>query len=394
MAGDTSSTGRVVVCDNGTGLVKCGFAGDNFPRAVFPCIIGRPVVRYDERTTGHHLKDVYVGSECSAHKQQLELSYPMKNGIVQSWDDMGRVWDHAFFEQLRIDPRESKIMLTDPALNPVANRERMVQVMFEKYGFSALFMQIQAVLTLYAQGLLTGLVLDSGDGVSHAVPVVDGYAFHHVMKRLNVAGRHVTNYLVELLMRRGYALNRTADFDSVRNIKEALSYVACDYAREMKLARETTHLMRSYTLPDGRVIRLGPERFMAPEAMFSPHLVDVEAPGIAEMAFNCIQDMDIDNRPLLYQHIVLSGGSTMYPGLSTRMDQDLRQLYLDKILKGNKAGLRKLKLKIEDPPNRKHMVFLGGAVLADIMKDRHDFWISKQEYEEDPHRAMKKCGFL
>ncbi|KAG2435790.1 hypothetical protein HXX76_006986 [Chlamydomonas incerta] len=385
---------RVVVCDNGTGLVKCGFAGDSFPRAVFPCLVGRPSFKYNDPFSQHQqLKDIYVGAEASGNKDQLELSYPMRNGVVQSWEEMGLIWDHAFGpQQLDVDPAECRILLTDPAMNPTANRQQMLEVMFETYGFAGANMQIQAVLTLYAQGLLTGLVVDSGDGVSHAVAVVDGYAFPHQTKRLNIAGRHVTSYMLELLQRRGYSLNRTADLDVVRDIKEQLAYVAFDYAAELRLARETTHCMRSYTLPDGRVIRLGPERFMAPEAMFNPRLLDIEAPGVAEMAFNAIQDAPIDNRRGLYEHIVISGGSTMYPGMSTRMDKEMRQLYLDRVLKGDMSGLRKLKLHIADPPNRKHMVFLGGAVLADIMKSHPDFWITRAQYAEDPAGALRKCG--
>jgi len=144
------------------------------------------------------------------------------------------------------------------------------------------------------------LVVDSGDGVTHVVPVVDGYAFPHLTKRLNVAGRHVTSYLVDLLQRRGYAFNRSADMDTVRQIKESLCYVSYDYKRDLQLGRETTHLMKSYTLPDGRVIKLGPERFMAPEALFSPDLVDVEGGGIADVVFKCVQEMDIDNRMVRY----------------------------------------------------------------------------------------------
>ncbi|KAF5935389.1 hypothetical protein HYC85_026518 [Camellia sinensis] len=91
----------------------------------------------------------------------------------------------------------------------------------------------------------------------------------------------------------------------------------------------------STELPDGRVVKVGTERFQAPEALFTP----------------------------LYQHIVLSGGSTMYPGLPSRLEKEILDRYLEAVLKGNKDGL-----KIEDPPRRKHMVYLGGAVLAGIMK--------------------------
>ena len=268
-----------------------------------------------------------------------------------------------------------------------------METMLETYGFGGAYIQVQAVLTLYAQGLLTGCVVDSGDGVTHVVPVVDGYSFPHLTKRLNVAGRHVTSHLVDLLQRRGYALNRSADAETVRCVKEALCYVAYDPAREARLAQETTHLSKSYTLPDGRVIQLGAERFLAPEALFRPELVDVEGGGIAEVLFKCIQEMEIDNRMTMYEHIVLSGGSSMYPGLPTRLEKELRQLYLTHVLKGNEEGLKKLKLKVEDPPRRKHAVFLGAAVLADIMKDKPEFWVSKKEWEEEGVRVLhRKCG--
>lgn len=130
-------------------------------------------------------------------------------------------------------------------------------------------------------GLLTGVVVDSGDGVTHIVPVFDGYALPHLTRRLDVAGRDVTRYLIKLLLLRGYAFNRTADFETVRQIKEDLCYVGYDLELEQKLAQETTVLVEEYKLPDGRIIRVGSERFEAPEAMFQPHLVDVESVGVA-----------------------------------------------------------------------------------------------------------------
>ncbi|KAF2301853.1 hypothetical protein GH714_029883 [Hevea brasiliensis] len=313
------------------------------------------MLRYEESLMEEQLKDIAVGEACADLRHQLDISYPVNNGIIQNWDDM-------------IDPTECKILLTDPPLNPSKNREKMVETMFEKYNFAGVFIQIQAVLTLYAQGLLTGLVIDSGDGVTHVVPVVDGYSFPHLTKRMNVAGRHITSYLVDLLSRRGYAMNRTADFETVREIKEKLCYISYDYKREYQLGLETTILVKNYTLPDGRVIKVGTERFQAPEALFTPELIDVEGDGMADMVFRCIQEMDIDNRMMLYQHIVLSGGSTMYPGLPSRLEKEILDRYLEVVLKGNKDGLKKLRLRIEDPPRRKHMVYLGGAVLAGIMK--------------------------
>ncbi|XP_028084031.1 actin-related protein 2-like [Camellia sinensis] len=264
-----------------------------------------------------------------------------------------------------------------------------VETMFEKYNFAGVFIQIQAVLTLWVSGLLTGLVIDSGDGVTHVVPVVDGYSFPYLTKRMNVAGRHITSYLVYLLQRGGYAMNSTTDFETVRDIKEKLCYLSYDYKREYQLGLETTILVKNY-IGNGRVIKVGTKRFHAPEALFTLELIDVEGDGMTDMVFRCIQEMDIDM--MLYQHIVVSGGSIMYPGLPSRLEKEILDRYLEVILKGNKDGLKKLHLRIEDPPQRKYMVYLGGAVLAGIMKDASEFWISREDYLEEGIACLRKCG--
>jgi len=267
----------------------------------------------------------------------------------------------------------------------------MIKAMFETYGFKSVYIAIQAVLVLYAQGLLTGVVCDSGDGVTHIVPVYEGYSFPHLTKRLDVAGRDITRYLIKLLLLRGYAFNRTADFETVRQIKEKLCYVGHDLDFERRLALETTVLIDTFNLPDGRVIKIGRERFEAPEALFKPSLIDVESGGMSDLIFDCIQAADIDLRAEFYKHIVLSGGSSMYPGLPSRLEKDIKELYLKNTLNGNKELLKKFQLRIEDPPRRKHMVFLGGAVLGDIMKDKESFWMNKSEYEEVGLNVLRKC---
>lgn len=383
---------NVVVCDNGTGFVKCGFAAANFPTAIFPSLVGRPVLRFEEKIENVQLKDIMVGDEASKLRTMLQITYPLDNGIIRNWEDMQYVWDYTFNEKLKVNPKDCKIMLTEAPMNPQQNRKKMIEVMFEKYGFKSVYIAIQAVLTLYAQGLLTGVVVDSGDGVTHIVPVFEGFSLPHLTRRLDVAGRDVTRYLIKLLLLRGYAFNRTADFETVRQIKEKLCYVGYDLELEKRLATETTVLVESYTLPDGRVIKVGGERFEAPEVLFEPHLIDVEGMGMAELLFDCINKADVDTRPEFYNHIVLSGGSTMYPGLPSRLEKEIRNLYLHKVARGNKEQAAKLKCRIEDPPRRKHMVFLGGAVLADIMKDKDNFWMNKQEYHEQGADAvLKKC---
>ncbi|KAF3033467.1 Arp2/3 complex subunit, actin nucleation center [Didymella keratinophila] len=382
-----------IVLDGGTGFLKVGYAGQNFPEHQYPSIVGRPILRTEERDAGDiQLKDIMCGDEAAAARSMLQITYPMENGIVKRWDDMTQLWDYTFAEKLQIDPTGRKILLTEPPMNPLKNRETMCEVMFERYNFGGVYVAIQAVLALYAQGLSSGVVVDSGDGVTHIVPVYESTVLNHLTRRLDVAGRDVTRNLISLLLRRGYALNRTADFETVRQIKEKLCYVSYDLELDQRLSEDTTVLVESYTLPDGRVIRVGSERFEAPECLFQPHLVDVEQPGIAEFLFNTIQSADVDVRSSLYKAIVLSGGSSMYPGLPSRLEKELKQLWLTKVLGGNPERLNKFKVRIEDPPRRRHMVFLGGAVLANIMADKENMWISKAEWEEQGTRALEKLG--
>ncbi|BGP26044.1 actin binding protein [Rhodotorula toruloides] len=384
-----------LVVDNGTGFVKCGYAGSNFPAHTFPSIIGRPILRAEERgqnTETAAIQDIMVGDLASEYRSYLQLSQPMEHGIVKNWDDMKILWDYTFREKLKVDTRDRKILLTEPPMNPLKNREKMAEIMFEDYQFGGIYVAIQAVLTLYAQGLQSGVVVDSGDGVTHIVPVYEGFALPHLTKRLDVAGRDVTRYLIKLLLMRGYAFNRTADFETVRQIKEKLCYTSYDLDLDKRLSEETTVLVENYELPDGRVIKVGSERYEAPECMFQPHLVDVEQPGVAEMLFNTVQAAPVDIRGELYKHIVLSGGSSMYPGLPSRLEKEMKQLYFSRVLHNDPERLNKFKIRIEDPPRRKHMVYLGGVVLADIMKDQDSFWVSRAEWEEEGPRSLSKLG--
>eukprot|EP01006_Ploeotia_vitrea_P009666 TRINITY_DN23598_c0_g1_i1.p1 TRINITY_DN23598_c0_g1~~TRINITY_DN23598_c0_g1_i1.p1 ORF type:complete len:394 (+),score=29.60 TRINITY_DN23598_c0_g1_i1:29-1210(+) len=385
-----------IALDTGSGITKVGFAGENFPTCVLPTVVGRPLMRGGrlEELLGEDIDvdDVMVGDECTLARGCLELSHPVRNGIIRDWDDVDLLWKHAFYDCLRINPRERMIVTSESPFNPIAHREKIVEIMLEDFGFTHLYFGIEAVLILFTQGLLTGLAVDCGEGTTSGVPVYEGAVLSHSARRYNCAGADVTTHLVNLLRRRGYHFNATADWDIVQEMKEKMCYIACDLELEKRLAHETCTLEQKFELPDKSVVTIGPERWEAPEVLFKPDLIDKETLGLGQLCYKTVQDSAIDVRRALYNHIVLSGASTLFPGLPTRIEKELKEKYLRDALKGDKTKLKNWKLNIDDLPARKNLVWMGAAVCGEILQRDKRRWISQEDWAEEGKRILwEKC---
>jgi actin-related protein len=372
--------GQAVVIDNGSVTCKAGYAGEENPHSVFPSVLGRP--RFRAVHVGMGDDGSRVGDE--AIGRGMSLKYPIEYGIITDWNIMEKVWHHGFYNKLRIAPEEHPVLLTEVSLNPKANREKMIQIMFETFNVPHLYIAEQAVLSLYSTARATGIVLESGDAVTYAVPVYEGNVLPGAISRLDFAGRNLTDYMTKILTERGYPFDNPAEIprplDVASDIKEKLAYVGLDFGKEMLTAASSNELERPYELPNGQAITVGNERFRCPEGLFRPSLLGLEAAGIHEVTYNSIMKCDMEVRKDLFENVVLSGGSTMFSGLAERMHKELAAL-----------APPIAKVKIVASPDRKYSSWVGGSLLASLPNFASQLCSSKEEYDEHgPALCLKR----
>ncbi|XP_030073659.1 actin-85C-like [Microcaecilia unicolor] len=367
---------EAVIFDNGSGLCKAGVAGENIPRVIIPTVVGR--VRATAVMLGFGHKGYYIGDEAQAKRGILSLNYPMEHGIVTSWEDMEKIWRHLYQQELKLKAYKSPVMLTEAPLNPHANREKMAEIMFEVFSVPAMFVALQAILSLYALGQTTGIVLDSGDGVTHTVPIYEGHCLPQGVCRMNFAGRDITKYFAMLLMESGYYFVSTAEREVVKDIKEKLCYVAMDINIEnMKSPKE---ILRQYILPDGNVIKIGDQLYRAPEALFTPINAGNTAMGIHQMILESIRKCDMDIHKYLFGNMVLAGGSTLFHGLDKRVLKEVQLL-----------APRTMTLKIMALPERIFSGWIGASILSSLPTFK-PMWVTVNDYKEyGPAAIHQKC---
>ena len=446
---------QALVVDNGSGMCKAGFAGDDAPRAVFPSIVGRP--RHKGVMVGMGQKDSYVGDEAQSKRGILTLKYPIEHGIVTNWDDMEKIWHHTFYNELRVAPEVHPILMSEVLVNPKAIREKMTQVCFETFNTPAFYLENTATLALYASGRTTGVVLQIGDSTIWQVPIYEGHVLTwsviNPAHMDHISGRNLTDHMMKLLSERGYSFTTCFEREIVRDIKEKFCYIASDFEAEMQKAAASPALVEKtyeYDLPgmfgpDKQVITVGNERFRCPEALYRPSIIGSSAAyNVCEFVHAGIMKSDADLHTDLFSNIVLAGGSTMFPGMAQRLQSGIQSLApattevkvihsevnhaeedrsavacrrawavgyaLVAAGRAKYCGPSELEPLVQTdflpavvfeavlrlayiipPPERTHSSWVGGSIMASLSRFQQSF-ITKEEYDEaGPSIVHRKC---
>ncbi|XP_077718926.1 actin, gamma-enteric smooth muscle-like isoform X2 [Canis aureus] len=312
-----------VVCDYGSGFSKVGFSGTEAPLAMFPTILGK--LRHDNPLVGMEEEDWFIGDEAQEKRGELNLQYPISRATVTNWDNMEKIWHHSFYQVLRIAPEQHPLMMTEPPLNTMPSKEKMSQILFETFNVPALYLANQGVLSLYASGQTSGTTIESGEGMTYFVPIIDGCALHQSTIQVDMAGQDLTLYLLKLLTNSGHSLVSTGDREYIRNVKEKCCYVALDFNKE-KVKADCPSYAQKYQLPDGQEITLGREKFFCPEGLFQADLIGRREPGIHMKAFQSISSCNSALWKILFSHIILSGGTGSCSGLCFRLQKEISAL--------------------------------------------------------------------
>lgn len=271
--------------------------------------------------------------------------------------------------------------MTENPKTPQRDREKMTEIMFEAYKVPFLYVALQAVLSLFMSGRVTGIVCDSGHRCSFFVPIYEGYAISNAVTQSNFAGHNLTYYLMKLLQKRDFSFVTNAEYELVREIKEKLCYVALDFEKDLQSSDPSAARESTYELPDGQLVNIGKACFECPEVLFKPHLMGISDVGIHESCCNSIKMCVCSEfQASLFRDIVLSGGNTMFPGIVERFKKEMTDVAPPTVM-----------IKVANLPERKHPAWEGGSMLASLSTFK-EMAISKAEYDEwGPILVQRKC---
>ena len=319
-AGNGSPDDQIIIIDIGEGYTKVGFAGDEQP-IIFPTMTGKE--KYQSVMADVETKGQYVGEDCMRMRGVLKIIYPINRGAIMDWDSYYSVLTHIFYNVLRVDPSKVNVIYTESALTPLETRKYIMRLFFETYKVKSVYIANSAVMALFSAGLTTGILVESGEGLTLVVPVVEGKVVTHTVQRLTLSGKDVSEYLRTLLLSYGVNITSSAQREILREIKEQNCFIALNPS---EVAKNTTDVT-SYILPDGESAKIPMSvRVNAPEILFHPELLGYNIASIAQAIINAIMKIDKQYWRLMLNHVVLSGGNTMFQGFNYRLEEELKKL--------------------------------------------------------------------
>jgi actin-related protein 3 len=409
-----------VIIDNGTGYTKMGYAGNNIPSFIIPSVIGINEAALGQKTGGPGVAggkaaaassgvskigdlDFYIGDEAIALSKTYALHNPIRHGQVDNWSDMEKYWEHCIFRYLRCEPEDHFFLLTEPPLNAPENREYLAEIMFETFNVPGLYIAVQAMLALAAswtspnvkERTLTGTVIDSGDGVTHVIPMAEGYVIGSSIKHIPIAGRDITSFVQQLIRdREGNNVPSSESFEVAKRVKEQYSYVCPDLVKEYKKYDENPDkYIKRYVGTESVTKRqfnvdIGYERFLGPEIFFNPEIQSSDfLTPLPKVVDDTIQSCPIDTRRGLYKNIVLSGGSSMFKDFGKRLQRDVKRtvdarIKLSEQLSGGRIKAVPLDVNVVSHSMQRYAVWFGGSILA-TTNEFYQVCHTKAKYDEE-----------
>ncbi|XP_042636438.1 actin-related protein 3 [Orycteropus afer afer] len=385
---------------------KLGYAGNTEPQFIIPsCIAIKESAKVGDQAQRRVMKgvddlDFFIGDE-AIEKPTYATKWPIRHGIVEDWDLMERFMEQVIFKYLRAEPEDHYFLLTEPPLNTPENREYTAEIMFESFNVPGLYIAVQAVLALAAswtsrqvgERTLTGTVIDSGDGVTHVIPVAEGYVIGSCIKHIPIAGRDITYFIQQLLRDREVGIPPEQSLETAKAVKERYSYVCPDLVKEFnKYDTDGSKWIKQYTGINAISkkefsIDVGYERFLGPEIFFHPEFANPDfTQPISEVVDEVIQNCPIDVRRPLYKNIVLSGGSTMFRDFGRRLQRDLKRtvdarLKLSEELSGGRLKPKPIDVQVITHHMQRYAVWFGGSMLAST-PEFYQVCHTKKDYEE------------
>jgi len=399
---------RVPACviDVGTGYSKLGYAGNKEPQFIIPSAIAvKETAKVGDAASrrlarGVEDLDFFIGDE-AMDATGYAVKYPMRHGMVENWDLMEYFLEQCIFKYLRAEPEDHHFLLTEPPLNTPENREYTAEIMFESFNVPGLYIGTQGFLSLAAswtrraasERTLTGVVIDSGDGVTHVIPVAEGYVIGSAIKHIPIAGRSITSFIQTILREREIGIPAEQSMETAKAVKERFRFTCPDIAKEFRrFDKEPSRYMKVYSGRNSITkapfdVDIGYERFLGPEIFFHPEFAnpDFNVP-LSETVDTVIQNCPIDCRRALYKNIVLSGGSTMFKDFGKRLERDLKRMVETRLktteeLSGGRLKPTPIDVQVISHEMQRYAVWFGGSMLAST-PEFYSVCHTKKQYEE------------